>query len=582
MTTVVFAANNDSYRRRRRAHRACEQCKRRRRRCEPPFENHDRCAGCTRDSIACSLVPASNPNLPLSPAPPTPPADVLEPPNSCPRFVGDLNPESVFLTSSAAPQQRDLSSCGVWASPPPPIQPPSRPPQKIPQHMPRAYAAYLESIDAFSLPILRIREALLSIYFASVHPLLPVLPDESVFRAEHAKSTVSVPLLHAVLLVAARHASAARFLAVPQRRFADTTAQKVDALLHGGWVEKDRVTLVRIHALLALHSEGPGGNENASLHLSTAVHHAYSIGLHLARADIGAAEQRLWWCLWALDALQASLCGRPVGVRREDVSVPWPEAGGDAFMTFLNLAAMLTDVIALYRPGNTRKEWAENPWPSLSEVVPVGLPKDISDTLALFYHAVCILSHRTAGTSGGEGEASFIRRMNSAHAVLDLFPDAKATLPIVPYSVSLALSAFFSALRCYCDEQHQHLVRSCEILEDLGSLWWFAGAMARMGRQALERVVVKEAAGVLRCLGGEEEQKPEHQRALVDPVEDAGVEAWFLQLFPDLAFPASFGDAAGDGMWDFGGGLLAAGGGFAGAAFTSAAGGFAGGGGGGV
>ncbi|KAF8540592.1 hypothetical protein BDD12DRAFT_16785 [Trichophaea hybrida] len=358
MATVVFAANNDHYRARKRIFRACQQCKRRRRRCEPPFENHDRCAGCARDGIACSLVlvanpPPSIPN-PSPPQPVNPGLATISPTTSRPRFVGDLNPESVFLTSSALPQQRDLTECGVWSSQTPEIPSPHR---AHTQNIPRTYLAYLDSIGAFSLPTARSREGLINIFFTSVNSILPLV-HESVFRVQHADSTVSVPLLHAVLLVAGRHPAASKHLppGASARSFAATTAEKVSALLHIG-IERDRVTLTRIHALLALHSEGPGGNEAASLQLSTAIHHAYSLGLHLNRTVINREEQELWWVLWILDSLQASLCGRPVGIRREDVSVPIPTNTTTWFDASLRITDMLADVIALYRPGNTSVGW---------------------------------------------------------------------------------------------------------------------------------------------------------------------------------------------------------------------------------
>jgi hypothetical protein len=474
----------------------------------------------------------------LPPPPPTPPA-------SRPRFVGDLNPESIFHPTSP----RDLSQCGVWASPA----------ASAPTHtIPRAYAAYLDSIGAFTLPPSQAQEGLLAVYFASVHPLLPLIDSETSFRDHLRKQTLSVPLLHAVLLVAARHPAAAPFLPSAARSFAAMTAEKVTALLHGG-VEKDRTTLVRIHALLALHSEGAGGNEAASLHLSTAVHHAFTLGLHMHRAGVEEGEKRLWWCLWALDTLQASLCGRPVGVRREDISLPWPAGDGhkkDPFKAFLKIAAMLTDVIALYRPGCILPGWDDTEWPPLESVVPEALPNDIANTLTLFYHAVTILSQRRSG--GGQ------RRRTSAEAVVRMWPAQAETLglAVVPYAVGLALSSFFR------EGDRAGFESACEILEELGNLWWFAAAMARMGRS----VVVKEAAGVLTGLQ-EDRGATKRPRLESDVTGDAaevppplwgdngdGVEAWFLQLFPDLAFPASFGE--GMGAWDAGAmGLGFAGGG---------------------
>jgi hypothetical protein len=507
----------------------------------PPF----RFSADTDDS---SLVPVANPPPTVpAPSPPQPPIadlDTISTATSRPRFVGDLNPESVFLTS-AAPQQRDLTECGVWSSQTPETPPPHR---AFTQNIPRAYLAYLDSIGAFSLPTPQSREGLISIFFASVNSLLPFV-HESTFRAQHADSTVSVPLLHAVLLVAARHPASAKHLppGASARSFAATTADKVAALLHIG-IERDRVTLTRIHALLALHSEGPGGNEAASLQLSTAIHHAYSLGLHLHRAVINREEQELWWVLWMLDSLQASLCGRPVGVRREDVSVPTPVSAGTWFDASLRITDMLADVIALYRPGNISAEW-ESEWTPLSSLIPETAEGEVADTLRLFYHAVSILSHRSPDTP--TPSPSYLRRLESAQAILRLFAARKQwpPFPVVPYAMSLALTTFYSILRRGEGGARESFVSACEILEALGTYWWFAGAMAKMGRGGLERLQVKEAAGALRDLGG---GGGEARRESAGEQGDDGIEAWFLQFFPDLAAPVGW-VGFGDG-WDAGGG----------------------------
>ena len=68
-----------------------------------------------------------------------------------------------------------------------------------------------------------------------------------------------------------------------------------------------------------------------------------------------------------------------------------------------------------------------------------------------------------------------------------------------------------------------------------------------MGRQAIDRMAVREAAGVLRVLSGRAE---EEQTVGVSDAGDGegGVEARFLQLFLDLALPTGlFGNGAGAG-----------------------------------
>lgn len=597
-----------------------------------------------------------------------------------PRFVGDLNPEAVFLTSAATPQQRDRTECGVWAKPGSPAAEPLHtlhPSHRLrrysgsrsgggdgdgdgdgdsggagdgnaasgglaaTQQISREYRAYLDSIGAFTLPAAATRTALVDIFFASVAPLLPLL-DEAAFRAQHAGAAVSLPLLHAVLLVAARHPHAAPYVAgggAGVRTFAAAAAAKVRALLHGG-VERDRLTLARIHALLALHAEGPGGTEAASLQLATAVHHAHSLGLHLDRRTPDPHGLALWWSLWALDPLHAALCGRPLGVRREDVSAPQPPppspptppalqaphraassgasgsdggtggcrgggGGGSPWLApSLQLAQLLADVIELYRPaaGGPLRVWAR-PWPPLTAFVPASAAGEAPDTLRLWYHAVAVLSHRLLPPgvpAPPTAPASYCRRLDSAHAILALFaarPVLWPPLPLVPYSVALALATFHAALRRDA-RARPAFVSACAILERLGTCWWFASAIARMGRVSLDRVQLKQAAGALRDLGwdasahlagatvlaaaapastttttatattatattttaaseGGASPTPSRDEDACNAAandndgigpDDEGIEAWFLQFFPDLAAPpgwAGFGDGWG-------------------------------------
>ncbi|KAK7202794.1 hypothetical protein BZA70DRAFT_93694 [Myxozyma melibiosi] len=52
----VFPANNDGYRQRKKSFKACEQCKRQRRRCQPSNKPTSGCAKCMRNNIRCSLI----------------------------------------------------------------------------------------------------------------------------------------------------------------------------------------------------------------------------------------------------------------------------------------------------------------------------------------------------------------------------------------------------------------------------------------------------------------------------------------------------------------------------------------------
>lgn len=180
------------------------------------------------------------------------------------------------------------------------------------------------------------------------------------------------------------------------------------------------------------------------------------------------------------------------------------------FESLLKITDVLVEVIALYRPGRSggwTGEWREIQCPD-------GLA---GETLRLFYHAVCILSHRNLAWSASTittpvsaassllPSSSAPSRLASARAILCIASNSHRRwlpLPIVPYSVSLALTVFYAETLRISDRSE--FLDTCEVLEDMSRVWWFAGTMARMGRQAVERVKVAEAAGVLAELGGAE------------------------------------------------------------------------------
>lgn len=302
-----------------------------------------------------------------------------------PRFVGDLNPESVFLAtedSASSDVATDRNEVGVWVSqsPEPLVRnkglkrryqehETSRKPTMTPttdsgpeKHL----AAYISSLNAYALPTRPCVDILLSLYLSSIHPLYPIVDESScaLFKSPDKLPTV---LLQSVLLVASRHPDAKPHLRLsasgdplkPQE-FASRLETRIKALLYAE-EERDRMVLIRVYALLSLG----GGNEDASRNLALAIHHAHSLGLHIRNSK----AEELWWCLWTLDKLQAAMNGRPIFVRLEDVSIDLPTkirgGKGAVFRVMVKLAELLEAVIALYRPGN-EKCW-EHEFPDFSE-----------------------------------------------------------------------------------------------------------------------------------------------------------------------------------------------------------------------
>lgn len=279
---------------------------------------------------------------------------------------------------------------------------------------------YLNSIEAYLMPLRPNRDGLINIYCRTVHPLLPLL-DKDQFLKLHSIGQAPTLLLHAVLLVAARYPDAKEFLG-PQsvRDFCAITAEKIRALLYAE-VEQDRLTLLRVHALLSLHAEGPDGLENSCSDLQKALHYAVSLGLHhnkdkltdgddaptpdtREQIDLNCEFRNIWWSLWCLDRISACVNARPLIVNLEDVSVKYTTASQHAVLaSLIESCKTLERVIYLYRPnpilqrgsaasvfvsifGTNLQKGGKMPEPNVTD--------SISAVLSLIQYTAIILAHK--------------------------------------------------------------------------------------------------------------------------------------------------------------------------------------------
>ncbi|KAK5262647.1 hypothetical protein LTR40_014972, partial [Exophiala xenobiotica] len=91
-------------------------------------------------------------------------------------------------------------------------------------------------------------------------------------------------------------------------------------------LEPDRVTKIQILTLMHLHNDGPGGIEESSLHLSQAIHDAWTAGIHIQTPGRTPRDQAsmLWWTIWTLDKFNACLGGRPIMIANRDIDIKEP------------------------------------------------------------------------------------------------------------------------------------------------------------------------------------------------------------------------------------------------------------------
>lgn len=278
---------------------------------------------------------------------------------STPRFVSDLNPEARLLDNANSPEEAQNiapDKVGVWIHNPRPCitnASNSSHRSRLSTHIPSVVSDLVcsESIAALS-----------EIYFAKIHPLLPILNQDD-YQQSFVSGTLPPALAHVVCLLAAKDASAEPHLKLLQAGGTSVlSARQFCSHLHASLVSSlasrvniRQLTAIRIMALLSFHHEGCDGAEQASGYIAQAIHGAQSLALHLrVPVDDGFEMRRLFWCLWILDRLNAAMHSRPCIMCDHDIATETitPEQSGfPAFDILFNIAKILNKVIALYRPS---------------------------------------------------------------------------------------------------------------------------------------------------------------------------------------------------------------------------------------
>ncbi|ETS87867.1 hypothetical protein PFICI_01695 [Pestalotiopsis fici W106-1] len=428
--------------------------------------------------------------------------------DASPRFVGDLNPEARLIDGST-PSEEMLGTSpgmvGVWVH----AQPHGRP---SPLARNIAASTHVSSQSLQQVPdFIRIEDllALTNLYFADIHPIIPLL-NEQEFRTLLTRNSVPVPLLQVVCLLAAKHHAAAphlRLSPAPEqtlsvRAFCSKLYHLVTSSLSGKTSLK-KITLIRVLGLLSLHHEGRDGAEESSSHIAQAIHHAQTLALHLHRpSDEGYEMKRLFWCLWTLDRLNSAIHSRPCLINDIDTAIEPltpAESGSVAFDIWFRISKMLSTAIGLYRPTNDASiVEVDLEYHGFEQLVEECRGCDLSPstlaTLRIFFLAAAIISHRLktiqnlpsvtpARLRQQLSSIQIIRYMKDENRINSLHP-----LPVVVYAASLALSVFYQHLRysriaLEQEEAHQDFNTACSILQALQRKWSAADAMASLAQK---------------------------------------------------------------------------------------------------
>ncbi|PYH98626.1 hypothetical protein BO71DRAFT_370648 [Aspergillus ellipticus CBS 707.79] len=509
---LAWLAETPQSRHRKRALRACPQCQLK------------KVCGRTRGTTTRPSGDAPAPDRGTSPATPSAAEEGMSRPE---RFLGAMNPESLMREKLDAATNTNLlrDRIGLWiTSPatendrsrqrdaPSTAVPSSLEWQAISHQLQRKFESAMTACT--NLPS-STRHHLTSIYMSKVNHILPIV-DQDIFLAAQSEGAVSPFLERAICLVAAKDRAATPYLrlldngpVLSAREFCSSIYRGLSVVINEG-LEPDRLTRIRVMALMSLHCEGSDGTETASMYLCHAIHQAQTVGLHLVQPrNTDPDSSGLFWCLWTLDKIHACIGGRPVLLLDSDIGIKKPATVRNeesrprtAFEVWFAIAHLLSDIIYLYRPAADPDRRWEKGFPNFQEIIgeTVNPDMDIATMgfLELFYHSVGILFARNRNTEHSErSNSSHIRQDLAAIRIQSIVavecPDGLLPLPIVPYALGLSMGVSYqqyrssnlitSLSRCKAD-----LETRCALMETLSPYWHSADTMARLARKALHHI----------------------------------------------------------------------------------------------
>lgn len=291
------------------------------------------------------------------------------------RFIGDLNPESVFHAATspglATRTSHGGESIGTWLSS-------AHKEDKTSQiTQDRAVAPgvfYMASPELQRLIIPALEEQALSLlppephlsrlidcYSSKVHSLLPLI-DMKLLEGDQALPNSKILIVQATCLLASMNPAVRGSLylrtatcLLDPRDFGCQLLSAMRCNIELG-TTRDKTVLTQALGAMSLFTDGPDGPEMSTSFCAKMVQLSYSTGLHLQRTKNDGETQRgtLFCCVWALDRFNAAINGRPIMIHQQDVGRNLEQlfhSQTSAFRTLLDMLLLLDQVIALYRPN---------------------------------------------------------------------------------------------------------------------------------------------------------------------------------------------------------------------------------------
>ncbi|KAL7962319.1 putative fungal-specific transcription factor [Trichoderma compactum] len=465
------------------------------------------------------------------------------------RFVGDLNPEGMFMEAAVPSVTRASSQkgdVGIWF----PAATTGQPSQFITSRPPPV-------MDSFMLPF--VREHCLSclppeedyarlkaLFVQRVHPIFPVIPEAALSGPTDNPS--SIVLRQLACLAAGSDPQATPYLRLKNKgpsplrpsEFSSALSSSVRAILETSIIP-DRVVHIQALTMLSLYTQ-PTCAEESDLPAQLggrAIHHIQTLGLHLLRYDgpnFGELEN-LFCAVWALDRINAAMYGRPCLIHERDIGADLDaciKKRQPAFRLLLSVAQWLDKVVELYRPGPSAQvsgfdKVAYIDLPVLEAMIvdadALKVPTSLIATIETFYHAVIILSCRLprpgtiiAASTLPPPSANARRSLAAERIACAVEKDCLSSLPFIPYAVSLALSVEYRKMRhsrlpMFRTRAMNAFKRNCDLLRSYSEHYWSARVVAGLGDGVLREM--ERAANTLA-----KEHSPQPAEVLPKPVVD--------------------------------------------------------------
>ncbi|KAI0123540.1 hypothetical protein BJ170DRAFT_639532 [Xylariales sp. AK1849] len=440
------------------------------------------------------------------------------------RFIGDLNPEHLFIEATSPHSSRDLSvrgGIGVWQSRnahDAKALPTSVPPHPGPlQSMQNLLVSHVRTQCLPCIPPMSDWLALRVIYFEKLHPLYPVI-SESLAECHDTPASAAVVKQVICLAAATDPAATPHFRLKPdstllsRSEFTASLAAAIHATIESGLLSH-RILLIRVLLLFSMYMQpsGPDEADLPTLVFSRAAHQLFTLGFQLPIDEMDPdfeQTQTLFLCTWTLDRLNSAFYGRACIIHERDIGWDFEECiqkQQPPFRLFLLVTRLLENVISLYRPT---QKLAEEPLfidlPILEQLIIDADATEVASpllaTVEVFYHSVAILSCRfPQGTNRSHlpSRATNSRRSLSADRITELIRDEFAGqisyMPTIPYAVSLSLSVMYRKMRwsqvpMFRNRGQRTFAANTTLLKDLGDTFWCAKTMASMAEQVLQQM----------------------------------------------------------------------------------------------